>query len=138
MRPRPPRGGEPARGSARLRVAEDVRMKLSQILQRELDDPRLDGVHLTRVEMTPDLATALVHWRGMPGTSDDRSAAALRSAGGFLRRCLGRTLRLRHVPELEFLHDDAESPVSRMDSLLSDLAAARAARPPSLGADDDE
>jgi ribosome-binding factor A len=123
----PPRGGK-ERPSARLRVGEDVRMRLAHALARELDDPRLDGVHLTRVEMTPDLSVARVYWRGMPSTHDASATQALSGASGFLRRCLGRSLRLRHVPALEFFRDELVDSGSRMESLLAELTAARALR----------
>ena len=54
---RPKRGGRPG-ASAAKRVGEDIRMKLAQLMLRELRDPRLAGIYLTRVEMSPDLTLA--------------------------------------------------------------------------------
>lgn len=105
-------------------------MKLSQLLLRELDDPRLDGLHLTGVEMTPDLSHARVAWRATPGASPEAAVAqALERAAGFLRKQLGRSLRLKHVPELEFRHDELVDSGSRMEDVLAALASERAARP---------
>lgn len=117
-------------------------MKLAQLMLRELDDPRLDGVHLTRVEMTPDLAVARVFWRTTPGAAAEEPAtAALKSAAGYLRRQLGRTLRLRGTPALEFRLDEMVDSGDRMESLLAGLVADRtrgAASREERGAADDE
>jgi ribosome-binding factor A len=124
------RKGSGGRSSAKLRVGEEIRMKLSQLMMRELDDPRLDGVHLTRVEMTPDLAVARIFWRTTPGAAAEGVAAeALKSASGFLRGKLGKHLRLRGVPQLEFRLDEMIDSGARIDDLLAGLVASRAARP---------
>jgi ribosome-binding factor A len=105
-------------------------MKLSQLMLRELDDPRLDGVHLTRVEMTPDLTVARVFWRTTPGAAPVESAQpALKLASAFLRRKLGAALRLRGTPQLEFRLDDMVDSGGRIEDLLAGLVASRAARP---------
>ena len=110
-------------------------MKLSQLMLRDLDDPRLDGVHLTRVEMTPDLAVARVFWRTTPGAAgEDVATQALKLAAGFLRAKLGKSLRLRGVPQLEFRLDAMIDSGARIEDLLAGLVASRAARP----ADDEE
>lgn len=119
-------GAGAGRSSAKLRVAEDIRMKLAQLMHRELDDPRLDGVHLTRVEMTPDLTVARVFWRTTPGAADPEIArVALKSAVGFLRKQLGKSLRLRGVPQLEFQLDAMIDSGARIEDLLAGLVASR-------------
>jgi len=76
-------------------------MKLSELLLREVGDPRVHGVHVTSVEMGGDLSFARIHWRPTPGeASVEQAEAGLRAAAGHLRRELGRRLRLRSVPRL--------------------------------------
>ena len=105
-------------------------MKLSQLMLRELDDPRLDGVHLTRVEMTPDLSVARVFWRATPGAATPEAAReALKSAAPFLRRRVASTLQIRSVPQLDFRFDEMIDSGGRIEGLLAGLAASRAARP---------
>jgi ribosome-binding factor A len=110
------------RGSARLRVAEEIRVKVSELLLRELSDPRLVGVHLTRVEMEGHLGVAHLYWRPMPGGPDTEEATAgLRAAAGFLRRAVGRSLNLRKVPELDFQLDPLPDEAARVDALLAEV-----------------
>ncbi len=132
MKPKRRAGGGP---SARTRVGEEIRAKIGQLLLFELDDKRLTGVHVTRVEMLADLSRARVFWRATPGQAESGVAAeALERAGGFLRHRLGRTLRLKRLPELEFIEDSLEQPGLDVQAMLASLAAARGARP----GDDDE
>jgi ribosome-binding factor A len=118
----------------KLRVAEDIRQKLAHLLLRELDDPRLDGLHLTRVEMTPDLTLARVFWRLLPGVGRREAAeAAMKSASPFLRRKLGASLRLRGVPQLDFRFDEMVDTGDRIEGLLAGMAPN-----PAAGLDDEE
>lgn len=129
--------GSGGRSSAKLRVGEEIRMKLAQLMMRELDDPRLDGVHMTRVEMTQDLAVARVYWRTTPGAAtEDQARAAFKTAAGYLRRQLGRTLHLRGTPELDFQLDTMIDSGDRMEGLLAGLVADRARA--ATTADDEE
>jgi ribosome-binding factor A len=90
------------------RVARQVHLELSQIVESALKDPRVGMVTLTDVQMTPDLRVARVFFSRL-GSDDDRMQArqGLEHAAGFLRRELGRKLRLRHVPELRFVIDQS-------------------------------
>lgn len=96
-------------------------MRLSDLLLREVSDPRLTGVSVTTVEMTPDLSRASISWRGLPGgPADDDVAAGLGSAASFLRRELARSLGLRRAPELVFAKDDLIEVGGRIDELLEE------------------
>ncbi len=87
-------------------VGEFLREELTDIIRREVKDPRVGFVTLTRVEVSPDLRSARV-FVSVFGTDDEHVAtlAALRSAAGFIRHHLRPRLRMRHIPDLEF-HDD--------------------------------
>jgi ribosome-binding factor A len=103
-------------------VAEELRVKVALLLQREVRDPRVIGVTITRVEMTGDLSQARVFFRCLPGgAASDDVARGLASASGFLRREASRTLRLRHAPELRFEPDDLPEQGQRIDDLLAGL-----------------
>lgn len=116
-------------------------MKLSQLLLRDISDPRLAGIHVTRVEMSPDLSLARVFYRPTPGgASLEDAGRAFRGAAGYLRRELGKTLRLRVTPELRLEVDSLVDEGDRVGLLLADLAAQRGASKPgsSKQHDDDE
>jgi ribosome-binding factor A len=99
-----------------------IREELSEIFRKELKDPCIGFVTLTGVRMTRDLRTARVFISVM-GSSDARESAreALSRATPFLRRALGKRLRLRHTPELLFVYDNTMEQGSRLDALLDSL-----------------
>jgi len=103
------------------RVAELVLRELSAMLVRDLKDPRLRGVTLTTVAMGDDLRHARIFFSHLEGSS--RAAAAIagfKSASGFIRREIGRTLGLRYTPDLEFEFDPGIERAARIDALLKD------------------
>ena len=104
------------------RVAELVHRELSDLLERKMGDPRVQGVTITEVDVTPDLRMARVHVTRL-GTEDERKAAlsGLKGAEGFLRRELGLRLALRYVPELIFFLDNTWQNASRIDALLEQI-----------------
>jgi ribosome-binding factor A len=103
----------------RERVAEQIRAELSDILQRELRDPRMGWITVTRVEMSPDLCYAKV-FVSIYGPETDRAASlgVLEHAAGFLRGELGRRIRLRQTPELQFRVDDSLEATQRIHDIL--------------------
>ena len=101
------------------RVAEMVLRELSQLLMRDLKDPRLRGVTLTRVKMSDDLRHGRVFFSHLEGHAHAaESAQGVRSAGGFIRGQIGRALQLRYAPELVFEFDPGLENAARVDSLL--------------------
>lgn len=105
------------------RISEEVRRELDRILREEVRDPRVTGTwSITRVEVTRDLSYAKVR---VSVLEDDLRAPllkALKSAAGFIRRELGRRLRLRHTPELLFEADDNIAYGVHIASILADVA----------------
>lgn len=111
------------------RVGDQIRVELSTLLTRAVRDPGVVGVTVTHVRMTRDLQQARVYYTMLTGASERRDAArALRRARAFLRRQLGQRLRLRHVPELTFLYDDAVEQQDRIARLFDEIQTARADR----------
>lgn len=110
------------------RVAGQITAELSQLVDGQLNDPRLAAlVTITRVHLTTDLREATVFISVMGG-ADEREMAlkALASATGYLRREVGRRLRLRHVPNLRF---EADAAIREGDRVLDALDAALSAAP---------
>lgn len=106
------------------RVAELILREVSQMLMRDLKDPRLRGITLTSVRMSDDLRRGHVYFSHLEGEA--RAAAAIagfRSASGFIRRQIGRSLSLRHTPELEFEFDPGLEKAARIDLLLREAHA---------------
>lgn len=108
-------------GARTERVAEEFREILAEEVQR-LKDPRVGFVTVTGVEVTPDLRHARVFYTAM---GDDRaragSRAALRSATKHLRYELGRQVRLKVTPELEFREDRSSEQRERIDEIIERL-----------------
>jgi ribosome-binding factor A len=112
------------------RLAEEIREEVARMIATELKDPRLGFVTVVRVELAHDLGYARVHV-GVLGNEKDRekSLVALRSAAGFVRRELGKRLRIHHTPEIDFRYDKGLDATDRVAQLLQEDAARE--RPPS-------
>ena len=121
------------------RLAEEVREEVALLIASELKDPRIGFVTVTRVEVTPDLRTARIYV-GVLGTEKQRttSLAGLKQGAGFLRRALGRTLRLRYTPELVLQYDEGLEASDRVAKLLAEIGSSPTAAPAENSEDDDE
>jgi ribosome-binding factor A len=99
-----------------------VLRELSGLLVRDLRDPRLRGITLTAVRMDDDLRHGRVYFSHLEGSVRAPAAiAGFKSASGFIRREIGRSLGLRFAPELEFKYDPGLEHASRIESLLRDI-----------------
>ncbi|GIN11186.1 ribosome-binding factor A [Shouchella clausii] len=105
-----------------VRVGEQMKKELSDILIRDIKDPRVRFVTVTGVDVTGDLqqATAFIT---VLGDDEERKAtlAGLEKAKGFIRTELGKRIRLRKTPELSFSFDESIQYGNRIESLLRDL-----------------
>ena len=103
------------------RLAEEIREEAARIIAGELKDPRIGFVTVTRVELTADLRLARIHV-GVLGSEADRakSLLGLQASAGFLRRELGRRLRVRHTPEVQFRYDSGLDATDRVAQLLAE------------------
>jgi ribosome-binding factor A len=101
------------------RLAEEIREQVARMIASELKDPRLGFITVTRVELAHDLGHVRVHV-GVLGSEAERkkSLAALQQASGFVRRELGRRLRIRHTPEVDFRYDKGLDATDRVARLL--------------------
>lgn len=106
------------------RVAQQIHRELSQLLLREVRDPRLAEVTITEVRVTPDLLLARIYFSVLGEAEAEREAmAALERAKGFLRSQLAERLSLRFMPELDFMLDKSAAYGQRIEELLDQIAA---------------
>jgi ribosome-binding factor A len=107
-------------------------------MAREVHDPGIGFITLTRVSVTPDLQLARVYYTTLGDEKAQRETAkALKRAAPFLRRQVGARIRLRRVPELTFFYDESIAHADRIEQILQDLKAEAAARPADSTDDDD-
>ncbi len=103
-----------------------IREAMSELLQREVADPRLDFVTVTDVETSADLRQAHVYVAFLGDSQNQKeSLRALRKAASFLRRQLGRRVYLRYVPDLTFHLDPSVEQSQRIDRILEELENSR-------------
>ena len=91
------------------RINEEIQRELSEQFRR-LKDPRVSQtgmVSITRVDTTGDLRYARIYVSALDKSQEKEVLKGLKSAAGFLRRELGRSLQLRYTPELQFVTDDS-------------------------------
>jgi ribosome-binding factor A len=119
-----------SQGSRPVRVGDQIRKELSELIAREVHDPGIGFLTVTRVKVSPDLQQARVFYTVI---GDDKarqeSARALTRATPFLRRQIGQRLRLRHVPVLQFTYDASIEQQDRIERIIQDIQAERAEHP---------
>ena len=116
-------------------VADLLRAELSDLLRREMQDPRLGFVTIIGVEVSPDLRSARVRVSCYGDeTAQRESMRALRGAAGFLRREIGRRVRLRTIPELHFRLDHSMEEAEKVQRALLQLGPELAATDADAGA----
>ena len=113
--------------SRKHRVAEELKRELGILITTEVKDPRVRLVAITDVEVSQDLKHAKVFVGSFDVTAatEDPSQAleGLRAARGFLKRALGKRLRLRSMPELRFIEDTTERDAQHLSSLIDSAVA---------------
>ena len=110
-------------GSRPERVADQVRAEVSTMIARDLRDPGIGFITITRVQVSPDLQHARVYYTTLGDPAARKNTAkALERASPFMRRQIGQRLRLRRAPELEFRFDASIEHQDRVERLLQELA----------------
>jgi ribosome-binding factor A len=103
----------------RQRLESLLHREIATCIQRDLRDPRLGFVTITRVEMTADLHTVKAYYTVYGSEVQKRTAArALQDAVGFVQRAYATVVRTRLVPLLSFAYDENESKRQAMDELI--------------------
>ena len=106
------------------RVNNLIRQEISELLQRQVKDPRLGSfVAVTEVSTSPDLRYAKIFISRI-GSDEGRqeTLSVLAAASGFLRKELARRLRLRRIPELSFQWDDSIERGARLLKLIDEVS----------------
>ncbi len=114
------------------RVAERLREELAFLLTREVKDPRIKHVLISRVEMPDDLKAARVYVRLLEGgEAPERRKEALLGltrAASMIRREVAKRMSLRFAPELRFYYDEGMDKVERIEQLLEEVKQEEKAR----------
>lgn len=105
------------------RVNEQIRRELADLLLFEVKDPRVKLLSLTAVEITPDYAHAKVFYSTLADVEKlPEIERGLKAASGFLRRELGRRVRVHTTPELHFVHDNSLERGASLSKLIDEAA----------------
>jgi ribosome-binding factor A len=111
------------RGQGRpRRIGDQIQRELSEVLRRELRDPRVGMVTLTAVDVSPDCTHAKVFFTCLEVGHAEQAAEGLRRASGFLRSQLARRIKLYTMPELRFVYDESIQRGARLTRLIDGLA----------------
>src|SRR2546421_12938670 len=103
------------------RVGESVRDALVEVLRHELKDLDLGLTSITGVEVSPDMHFARVFISGLDEKATKEMAHELQQRKGFIRSQLGKRIRLRYTPELDFKFDETAMRAGRIEDLLADI-----------------
>jgi|SRR5262245_31854642 len=105
------------------RIEEQLRIELSEIIEREIQDPRIGLTTVTAVKVTPDLRHARIFVTVLGDDAQRKKALeGLRSAASFVRRSLSKRLHhMRRIPELSFDYDEAVEKGMRIEQLLDQI-----------------
>lgn len=107
-----------------FRVADQIQRDLSELIARELKDPRVGMVTINAVEVTPDYAHAKVYFSLLTGDPQE-TQDALNHAAGHLRNGLFKRLHIHTVPTLHFIFDRTTERASDMNALIAKAVASR-------------
>ena len=103
--------------------ARVIQRDLTELIARELKDPRVGMISLTDVELTPDYAHAKVFFTTLNSEHLDEIQRGLKRASGFLRRELGRRIHIHTLPELHFVYDSSLERGSSLSQLIDQANA---------------
>jgi ribosome-binding factor A len=125
-------------GTRPARVADQIRVEVSELLGREVKDPGIGFVTITWVKVSADLQAARVYYTSLGDERAQRETRrALDRATPYLRRQIAGRLRLRRAPELSFQYDESVAREERVEHLLEQIRADRAATDDEAGPDDE-
>ena len=103
------------------RVAQQIQKELARIIQQEVKDPRIGMATISGVDVTRDLAYAkvFVTFLTIGEQTNEESLEGLNAASGYIRRLLGKAMRLRIVPEIRFCFDETLTEGLRISEMVS-------------------
>ena len=102
------------------RVGELLTEVIADVLRKDIRDPRVTAVTITAAKVTKDLRQARIYFTILGGASENKDSvlAGLKSALGFIRARIGKQLKLRFVPAIEFFYDESVDEAERIEKLL--------------------
>lgn len=102
------------------RVGELLTEVIADVLREDIRDPRVTAVTITAAKVTKDLRQARIYFTILGGASENKDSvlAGLKSALGFIRARIGKQLKLRFVPAIEFFYDESVDEAERIEKLL--------------------
>jgi ribosome-binding factor A len=100
------------------KLGDLIQRELSELLQRELRDPRVGMITITGVDVSPDFSHAKVFFTVLEKQRLDEAREGLRRAAGFLRSQLARRIKLYTTPELRFEYDESVERGDRLSRLI--------------------
>jgi len=100
------------------RVGGHIQRVLSDLLQKDIKDPRLEMVTITDVKLSNDLRKARIYFATPTPKKINSAMEGFKSAHGYVKRVLSQHLGLRYMPNIEFLYDESFDYASRIDKLL--------------------
>ena len=104
------------------RIADRIRLELSEMLIKEISDPRLHQIYLTDVKIDRELAYADIYVSAIEGVERSKDVlAGLESASGFIRRTLASRVELRAFPRLRFHWDMTPENADHIEKILAEL-----------------
>lgn len=105
------------------RVQSLLARELSEIISRDLKDPRVEGVTVIEARATGDLRRAVIYYRivGHNVEHPEEVAEGLKSASGMIKRLLGERITLKFMPELEFRYDTTFDVAERIEKILKEV-----------------
>lgn len=109
------------------RLSAQIRRDLSQLIARELKDPRVLWVSLTEVQLTADYAHAKVFFSSLNAQNSAEIAHALNHSAAFLRSLLGKNWHAHTLPQLHFVYDDSVLKGEKMEHLIQQALSKTAA-----------
>ncbi|MFV0519957.1 MAG: 30S ribosome-binding factor RbfA [Lachnospirales bacterium] len=112
-------------GQSRLnRINDEIKKEVSQIINYEVKDPRLEEfITVVRVETTNDLYHCKIYISVFGDEEKVKKVLeGLRSAKGFIKREIARRINLRQTPELQFLHDNSLEHAIKINALISKIS----------------
>jgi ribosome-binding factor A len=106
------------------KIEAELQRALSEIIAREVKDPRVGNVTISAVDLAPDMRTARVFFTPFASRHPAQEVrAGLTHAGGFLRGAVSRRLGLRYAPRLQFVFDDAFDKAAALTDLINQAVA---------------
>jgi ribosome-binding factor A len=105
------------------RLAEEIREEAARIVASELKDPRIGFVTVTRAELATDLRSVRIFVGVLDPARREEALRGLKVARGYVRRELGRRVRMRFTPEVSFEYDRGLEATERVARLLDEVGS---------------